>query len=165
MSAAEALQAARAVGLTVRSDGDCLLLEADAEPPRAVLDALARHKPAILNLLRPGAFGWTADNWRAYFEDRCEAARNNERTRAEAEAVALACCVVNWLNHHPAPSPPGRCTCCGKTESPGAVLLPFGIEPGKHAWLHTQCWPAWHEARRIDAITALAAMGIVTRQE
>jgi hypothetical protein len=134
MSAAEALRAARAVGLTVMSDGECLLLEADVEPPSAVLDALARHKPAILNLLRPGAFGWTADDWRAYFKDRCETARNNARTRAEAETLALACCVVKWLDHHPAPSPPGRCACCGKRDSPAAVVLPFGSEPGTHAW-------------------------------
>jgi hypothetical protein len=34
MSAAEALHAARAAGLTVRSNGECLLLEANVEPPK-----------------------------------------------------------------------------------------------------------------------------------
>jgi hypothetical protein len=65
MRAAGVLRAARAVGIKVRSDGECLLLEADVEPHNSVLDALARHKPAILNLLRPRAFGGRGDNWRA----------------------------------------------------------------------------------------------------
>jgi hypothetical protein len=64
MRAAGALRATRAVGIKVRSDGECLLLEADVEPTNAVLDALARHKPAILNLPRPRARS-RVDNWRA----------------------------------------------------------------------------------------------------
>ncbi len=35
-----------------------------------------------------------------------------------------------------------------------------GPEPGTHAWLHAECWPPWHQARRADAIAALRAMGI-----
>jgi hypothetical protein len=68
--------------------------------------------------------------------------------------------IVEWLNQHPAPSTPGRCAWCGRTETPGAVVLPFGTEPGTHAWLHAECWPAWYRARRADATEALAAMGI-----
>src|SRR5437763_1303085 len=77
-----------------------------------------------------------------------------------AETLALACCVIEWLNQHPAPSPFGRCAWCGKAESPGAVVLPFGTEPGTHTWLHAACWPGWHKARQADAIAALGAMGI-----
>ena len=40
MSAAEALHAAHAAGVTVMPDGENLLLEAKAEPPQSVLDAL-----------------------------------------------------------------------------------------------------------------------------
>src|SRR5262249_56782505 len=54
MSAAEALRAAHAAGITVMFDGEDLVLEASAEPPQAVLDELARHKLSILALLRPG---------------------------------------------------------------------------------------------------------------
>jgi hypothetical protein len=68
--------------------------------------------------------------------------------------------VVEWLNQHPAPSAPGRCAWCGRPESLGAVVLPFGTEPGTHAWLHADCWPVWYEGRRNDAIAALCAMGI-----
>jgi hypothetical protein len=161
MSAAEALRAARAAGLTVRSDGECLLLEANVEAGQAMLDALARHKRAILDLLRPGLLGWSADDWREYFDKRCEiAGSHNGRSLVEAETLALSCCVTEWLNQHPTPSPPGRCAWCGKGESPSAVLLPFGVEPGTHAWLHAECWPVWHQARQADAIAALATMGI-----
>jgi hypothetical protein len=161
MSAAEALRAARTAGITVTLDGETLLLEATAEPPQAVLDALSRHKLAILDLLRPGQCGWTVEHWRAYFDKRRGlAASNNELLRAQVEALALAFCVIEWLNQHPAPSAPGRCAWCGKAESPGAVVLPFGTEPGTHTWLHAECWPGWHQARQTDATAALGAMGI-----
>jgi hypothetical protein len=44
MSAADALRAAHAAGILVTLDGDGLMLEAAVEPPRSILDALARHK-------------------------------------------------------------------------------------------------------------------------
>jgi hypothetical protein len=47
MSAVEALQAARAAGISVRIDGDGLVLEASAPPPCAVLDPLSRHKAGL----------------------------------------------------------------------------------------------------------------------
>jgi hypothetical protein len=63
--------------------------------------------------------------------------------------------VAEWLNQHPAPSTPDRCAWCGKDESPGAVVVPFGAGPGTHAWLHSECWSAWHQARRAHAIAVL----------
>jgi hypothetical protein len=53
MSADEALRAAYAAGVTVVPDGENLVLEAKAAPPQSVLDALSRHKFAILALMRP----------------------------------------------------------------------------------------------------------------
>ena len=149
MSAAEALRAAHAAGVTVMFDGESLVLEANAEPPKAVLDALSRHKLAILALLRSGQC-----------DKREIAASNKGLPRAEAKTLALACCVIEWLNQHPAPSAPGRCAWCGGRESPGAVVLPFGTEPGSHAWLHAECWPGWHAGRKAEAVAALAALGI-----
>jgi hypothetical protein len=163
MSAAEALRAAHAAGVTVMFDGESLVLDANAEPPQVLLDALARHKLAIRALLRPWQDEWTAEDWRAYFDKRSGiAASRDGLPRSEAEALAFDCCVIEWLNQHPAPSAPGRCAWCGKAELPGAVVLPFGTEPGTHTWLHAECWPAWHQARRADAIAALSAMGIRT---
>jgi hypothetical protein len=68
--------------------------------------------------------------------------------------------VIQWLNHHPSPSAPGHCAWCGSPESPSARVVPFGTEPWTHTWLHPECWPDWHCARKIEATTALAAMGI-----
>jgi hypothetical protein len=76
---------------------------------------------------------------------------------------ARGACIVKWLNQHPAPSAPGRCAWCGRPESPSAVVLPFGTEPGTHAWLHAECWPAWHQSRRRGAAMALRTMGITPR--
>jgi hypothetical protein len=70
--------------------------------------------------------------------------------------------IVEWLNEHPAPSPPGPCAWCGRPESPSAMVVPFGTEPGKHTWLHAECWPDWHRARKAEATAALAAMGMGT---
>ena len=42
----------------------------------------------------------------------------------------------------------------------GASVLPFGVEPEAHAWLHAECWPAWHQRRQAQATAALREMGI-----
>src|SRR5262249_15144840 len=67
----------------------------------------------------------------------------------------LEASIVEWLNQHHSPPPPGRCAGCGRPDFPTAVVLPFGTKPGTHTWLHAECWPAWHQARRADAIVAL----------
>ncbi|HEY6371219.1 MAG TPA: hypothetical protein VIX37_11620 [Candidatus Sulfotelmatobacter sp.] len=48
MSAAQALSAARAVGIHLEVDGDDLLLEAPAPPPSAILEVLSQHKAEIV---------------------------------------------------------------------------------------------------------------------
>jgi hypothetical protein len=158
MSAADALKAAHAAGVELTIDGADLMLEAAVQPPQAVLDALSRYKFAILALLQSGQRGWTAESWRAYFERRI--AESNGLSRAQAKTLAHKCSVAEWLNQHPAPSAPGRCAWCNRAESQGAVVLPFGTEPGTHTWLHAECWRCWYEVRQADAIAALGAMGI-----
>ena len=78
----------------------------------------------------------------------------------EAEVQAFESCIIEWLNINPMPSSRGRCTWCGKPETPSATVLPFGTEPGTHAWLHPECWPAWYRSRQVEAATALRKMGI-----
>jgi len=70
--------------------------------------------------------------------------------------------VAVWLNGHPTPSEPGRCNWCGKPEISSGVVLPFGVEPGKHAWLHSECWVPWHQARRAEALAVLKATAFAT---
>src|SRR5499427_7023578 len=104
MSAAEALKEARAVGIHFEVDGDDLVLEASAPPPSAILEVLSQHKAEIVAVLRPGRDGWSAEDWRSFFEKRVAIAefdRGLSRT-------ALACCIVEWLNRNPTPSAPGR---------------------------------------------------------
>ena len=63
-----------------------------------------------------GEDGWSGEDWRAFFDERAGIAEfSGGVSRKEAEAHAFACCVVEWLNRHPAPSPPGRCAWCGES--------------------------------------------------
>ena len=161
MSAVEALKTARAAGVELALDGDDLALTAASAPPAAVLDALSRHKAEIMVLLRPAEDGWSAEDWQVFFEERAGIVEfDGGLPREEAEAYALACCVVEWLNRNAVRSPPGRCHGCGQAEHAHDQLLPFGTESTGHAWLHSRCWPAWYEARKVKAVSALMAMGI-----
>ena len=99
MSAADALRAARAAGVSVGIDGDDLVLQASAAPPPAVLDALLRHKPTIVALLRPANDEWSAEDWQAFFDERAGIAEfDGGLPRNAAEAKAFECCVAEWLN-------------------------------------------------------------------
>jgi hypothetical protein len=161
MNAALALNAARAVGIRVRVDGDDLELEAAAPPPPAMLDLLSLHKADLLKLLRPANDGWSTEDWQVFFDERAGIAEfDGGMPRTEAERRAFACCVTEWLNCYPTPSLPGRCLACGSGERPSDPLLPFGTETRGHTWLHRVCWPAWCRAREAEAIAALTSMGI-----
>ena len=156
MSATQALRAARAAGVEVTLGADNLLLEADAQPSRAILDALASDKPGILALLRPGNDGWSADDWQTYFDERAGIAEFGAGlSRADAEARAFDSYVAEWLNHHLVSSPPGRCLCCRELSFPDSPLVPFGT-----AWFHSHCWAAWYSCRKAEAVAALKAIGI-----
>jgi len=127
-----------------------------------VIDLLARHKAGIMALLRPGRDGWSAEDWQVFFDERVGIAEfDGGLPRVEAEAEAFACCVVEWLNRNFVGSPPGRCLACGSGNHAHDPLLPYGIEPTGHAWLHSRCWVTWQETRRAAAVAALAAIGIV----
>jgi hypothetical protein len=159
MSALEALRVARAVGVTVTLNDGNLVLEADTEPSQAVLAVLAHNKPAILDLLRSRQHRWTADDWRARFDERAGFLEHDGGLSGiDAKVQAFEHCIVEWLNANPISSPAGRCAWCRKAERSSATIVPFGAGE-HHAWLHTECWPAWHQSRRAEA--ALALRGIV----
>jgi hypothetical protein len=163
MSAAEALKAARAVGIHLEVDGDDLVLEAPAPPPSAILEVLSQHKAEIVAVLRPGRDGWSAEDWQVFFDERAGIIEfDGGLPRAEAEAQAFDCCVVEWLNRNPERSPAGRCLGCGDREHAHDPLLPYGVEPYGHVWLHSRCWSAWQEVRRSQATEALMRMGVGT---
>src|SRR6516165_7141456 len=79
---------------------------------------------------------------------------------ALGNAKAPKSCLVEWLNRNPSSSPAGRCAWCGKPETPSAMVLPFGAGE-HHAWLHAECWPAWRQSRRSEAVKALRGMGFI----
>jgi hypothetical protein len=162
MSAAQALRAARVAGIHLEVEGDDLLLEASTPPATNILDALSRHKADVVRILRPVKDGWSAEDWRLYFEERAAVAEyDGGLLRTEAEAQAFKCCVVKWLDLNPTPSAPGHCAWCGGPND-RAPVVPFGTEPGTHTWLHTQCWTEWQKMRRSRAKQALNRMGIGT---
>ena len=135
------------------------MLEASAPPPGASLEVLSQHKAEIVAVLRPGRDGWSAEDWQVFFDERAGIIEfDGGLSRTEAEAQALACCIVESLNRNPTPSAPGRCAWCGQADS--RVVLPYGTEPGTHIWLHAECWPAWQEVRRSQATEALMRIGV-----
>jgi hypothetical protein len=164
-SAAKALAAARAAGIRVRIDGDALALQAAVQAPVEVLDLLARHKAAIVRLLRPGNDRWSAEDWRQFFEGRVEMAEiNGGLPRDRAEARAFSCCVGEWLHRNPVRSAPGCCARCGGSRG---LLLPYltgySVRDPGHTWLHRECSPAWHQDREAQAVAAILAIGIAVR--
>jgi hypothetical protein len=162
MNAVDAVRTARAAGLELEVDGDDLLLAASAPPPASVLEMLSRHKAAVVALLQPGGDGWSAENWWSFFDERAGIVeRKGGLTRVQAEECAFACCVVEWLNRNFVCSPQGRFFACGGDDHTHEPLLPFGIEPPGHVWVHSRCWPAWHADRKAKAISALLLMGIL----
>jgi len=103
---------------------------------------------------------WHAEDWRARFDERAGFLEHDGGwSRLEAEVQAFEQCIVEWLNANPSFSPAGRCAWCGKAETPSAMVLPFGTGE-HHAWLHADCWPAWRQSRRSEAVLALRGMGI-----
>jgi hypothetical protein len=119
-----------------------------------------------LEPLRVGTGSLSPADWRSRFVYRKEIAEQDRGlSPPEAERCAFECCVIEWLNANPKPSPAGICTWCGQADTKGSVVLPFGSDPGTHAWLHATCWQAWHQSRRIEAIATLASFGIQLRDE
>jgi hypothetical protein len=54
VKAAEVIEEAAAAGIRIGIEGDGLSLEATAQPPKAIIELIAQHKPEIINLLRSG---------------------------------------------------------------------------------------------------------------
>jgi len=63
--------------------------------------------------------------------------------------------IARWLDAHHTPTDPGKCAHCEQSETPAAMVVPFGGKSAGHVWLHPDCWPAWMSARRAEAVAAL----------
>src|SRR5262249_40613492 len=145
-AARELLDDLAVIGATVEPVGDRLILRAGplAIPARLVNRVRDAKADLIATLTR---------------QEACEQDHSGE-SQLQFKCRTLEARAIEWLNQHPVPSQSGRCAWCGRLESRGAVVLPFGTEPGTHTWLHAHCWPAWHQSRRAEAAMALGKMGI-----
>ena len=163
MSAIEVLRLARGSGIHIGLKGSDLILDADRKPALRVLEAIRRHKAGIVALLTAPEGDWTVEDWRVFYDERAGIAEfDGARTRADAEAVAFECCIVEWLDRHPEHSDPGRCAWCEKPDRDGHAVVLFGTESHAHTWLHPECWNDWRQDRRERAQRALVAIGLDT---
>ena len=157
MSAVKALALARERGVRVSVSGADLILDAEREPEPKVLEAIRRNKAEIVALLVVDNDEWTAEDWKAFFDERAGIAEfDGGQSREQAEAMAFESCVVEWMNRHPCRTDPGRCAACGKPYREGHAVIPFGTESHGDTWLHSECWNEWCENRRRSAQQALA---------
>ena len=166
MTAIDALRAARAAKIDVSIEGTHLVLRAPAPPPPAVIDALKLNKPAIVAILRRELSHWNVADWNVFFDERAGIAEyEGGLSRQEADVLEFQHCVVEWLIRHPVQSSPGLCFGCGRGDEHAGIVVPFGMEASGHVWLHSDCWPAWHAARKTEAVAALTTMGIAPPAE
>ena len=99
-------------------------------------------KPTSWRCSVPREDGWTGEDWHDFFEERAAIGEfDGGLTRVQAEAQAFACCVVEWLNRNFVGSSPGCCLACNGADLAHDRLLPHGIEPSGHAWLHDTVGP------------------------
>jgi hypothetical protein len=97
MSAAEALRAAQAAGVTIKVDGDVLVLAAPARPSDDVLEALRHQKDEIVAVLRPSS--------------------SSSTPTSKSPRLGLACCECGKPINEPLPTSWGGLPChreCGE---------------------------------------------------
>jgi hypothetical protein len=144
------------IGVTLSKHGDEIMLDGpEAVLTDALVGKLRALKPDLLRTLEH----WDSADWQAFYDERASIAEfDGQASRLVAEQDAYECCIVEWLNRHPETSIPGQCAGCGQFDGSDHVVVPFGTD--HHIWLHPECWPEWHNERRLQAIAALRAMGI-----
>jgi hypothetical protein len=132
------------IGATVEPAGTQLILRAGPTAIPATLVRRVREAKSDLIAMLSGR--------------PCEIAEQERRFhRAVQERHSIEAQIIRWLDQYPTPSAAGECAWCHKQDNPAAAVVPFGVVPGTHTWLHAECWSAWHEARRAEALRALQA--------
>jgi hypothetical protein len=143
------------IGATIELTENRLLLRAGRiAVPASLVTRIRDAKPDLIAAL---AAAKAAGAYRPENDGRCEQEQASQeaggRTYTGRPPENL---LIQWLNEHPVLSPPGFCAWCGTPELPSAMVVPFGIMPSTHTWLHPECWSAWHRARLLEAEAALA---------
>ena len=71
------------------------MLEADAQPPVALLEELAHHKTQIVAFLTATGQDWSACDWHDCYSERAAIAEfDGGLSRTEAETLALEYCLA-----------------------------------------------------------------------
>jgi hypothetical protein len=108
----------------------------------------------------PRPVGPTAVKWiRAFADNTAIVMRIRDIPRVEAERVAFANTVTQYLDANWLNTDPTSCAHCGSSERPNDLRPMGGGIP--HSWVHSDCWSDWTKSRRADAVRALAEMGVV----
>ena len=124
-----------------------------------IVETLRLHRSEIVALLSKDD-DWSATDWRAFFDERAGIAEFDDGlSRTDAEASAYESCISEWLFQNP-PTPHGRdsCALCGDAMT-NRNATPCLTHDG-HVWMHSNCHPDWMKRRRLEAVTALAALGL-----
>jgi hypothetical protein len=88
VNAAALISAARAAGMSVKVEGERLVLSAPQRPDDRLLDELRRHKSEIVAYLH-GLAVWTEEDWQALFDERAGIVEfDGGLPRKDAEATA-----------------------------------------------------------------------------
>jgi hypothetical protein len=151
------------IGATIELVEDRLLLRAGPlEIPGALVRQIREAKRDLMTALAAGRDHGAS---RAREDHQCEEKQAAQESGSRTDGhLASERFMIDWLNEHPAPSPPGLCAWCGRPESLGAMVVPFGTEPGTHTWLHPQCWSPWHRARTVSALALTGGVSPVEQQ-
>ncbi len=151
----------RAAGGRVMIIEDRLKVRAPLPLPDKLVAELRLHKAEVMAFLQDGKAAWTPEDWRVFFDERAGIAEHDAGlSRADAEARAYECCIVEWLNcHAPTQDDPNQCIHCGQRMAE-TEALPFLTGDGGHVWMHSNCHSAWMARRRADATAALAIFGL-----
>jgi hypothetical protein len=162
MSAASIIGRVRASGGDITLAGDNIKLMVPVSLyEEAVAEVRAQRGAVRCALKNETEAPWDAEDYHALYEERAGIGEYDGcLSRAEAEAQAFECCIIEWLNRHPDLSAPGRCAWCGRRGSEEPGLAPFGTEDHGHTWLHDECWQRWHQDRRRRAAVALMKLGL-----
>ena len=131
----------------------------DPEPASDLLDSPIRNEVAASPVA--DYLPWTTEDWQAFFGERAGIVEfDGGQSREQAEAAAFECCVAEWMSRNPVSSTPGRCLECSQPGHTYDQLVPFGPEATGQVWLHSRCWSNWYVGRKVQAVTALGALGI-----
>jgi hypothetical protein len=158
MTGAEAVALTKRRGVTLGVVLGKLRVYSEGEPDESLVRLLRDNKQAVMAAIL--AAETESAHWRRILAEKVEIiATIRGLPRAEAERVALAHVVVEYLDSKYANTDPTRCAWCGKRDAPDQTLLPMGVGE-RHAWLHSICVEPWRARRREIAVAELATMKI-----